>query len=212
MFLWQTYQSRSDRSLQNGTLSAQQPSFPAQTFKYIWLVGSEKRRAAWNAQVWRQSNSQNWGFLGFHLLFLLKFIPILNTKDTKGNWWKHPLNVRWKSSDIFAPILMGGRNRSCYGDLLKIFLVLLFLHQLKCLFSVNFSYLFYNVTCCETASYPPWRSHFSKKNCFGYHFSHIRSWRQIYLYVHTRWYHCRKICTCSIMKEEIFCFCHIKIR
>lgn len=34
-------------------------------------------------------------------------------------------------------------------------LVLLFLHQLKCLFSVNFPYLFYDVTCCETAGCPP---------------------------------------------------------
>lgn len=48
---------------------------------------------------------------------------------------------------------MGGGNTSCYGDPLKRILVLLF--QLKYLFSVNLSYVFDNVTCCETASYPP---------------------------------------------------------
>lgn len=54
----------------------------------------------------------------------------------------------------------GSKTPSRFANPWKIFLFLFFLCQLKCLFSVHFSYLFYNVTCCEPAGYSPLRSQF----------------------------------------------------
>lgn len=42
VFATETYHSHSAKSQQSCTLSRQHPSFPAQTFTYIWFVGSEE--------------------------------------------------------------------------------------------------------------------------------------------------------------------------
>lgn len=62
-----------------------------------------------------------------------------------------PLQMRDNIPSHFS----GSQTPSCFANPRKRFQLLLFLQQPKCLFSVPFSYLFYNITCCEPAGYPP---------------------------------------------------------
>lgn len=65
-----------------------------------------------------------------------------------------------KMGDNIHSQFSGSKTPSCFANPWKIFLLLFFPCEPKCLFSVHFSYLFYNVTCCEPAGYSPLRSQF----------------------------------------------------
>lgn len=88
--------------------------------------------------------------------FRLKFTSKRYRRQLRKTSTECPL----KMGDNIHSHFSGSKTPSCFANPWKIFLLLFFLRQLKCQFSVHFPYLFYNAACCEPASYSPLRSQF----------------------------------------------------